>query len=169
MLRAGDVVDQGTHLVVLLTAAKTDRFGTGQGVVVGERRADPVTCPVRWWRRWRRMAQLNDADPAFVDVNGPLGAVKRPLVRFSHLGFAKRIRLVFDSVGLDLERYSAHSLRAGGASSMFAAGVPTEMITTMGRWTTNCFRDYIRLGVQQIASVAARMGAHLPALTHVVG
>jgi integrase len=35
---------------------------------------------------------------------------------------------------LNAERYTAHSLRAGGATVAYAAGVPISVIAAHGRW-----------------------------------
>lgn len=39
---------------------------------------------------------------------------------------------------------SGHSLRAGGATSLAAAGVPFDQIQAMGRWSSEAFRIYVR-------------------------
>jgi hypothetical protein len=39
---------------------------------------------------------------------------------------------------------SGHSLRAGGATSLAASGVPFDRIRAMGRWSSDAFRIYVR-------------------------
>ncbi|EFP90334.1 uncharacterized protein PGTG_16360 [Puccinia graminis f. sp. tritici CRL 75-36-700-3] len=39
---------------------------------------------------------------------------------------------------------SGHSFRVGGASLRMAMGVPIEEICQLGRWTSNCYKLYIR-------------------------
>jgi hypothetical protein len=39
---------------------------------------------------------------------------------------------------------SSHSLQAGGATSLAAAGISADHIQAMGRWSSNSFYIYIR-------------------------
>jgi integrase len=48
------------------------------------------------------------------------------------------------SIGLDAAQFSAHSLRAGGATDLFAAGVPFTTIQKMGRWVSAAAVLYYR-------------------------
>jgi len=57
------------------------------------------------------------------------------LIGFEVLGFTK------DDVGL-------HSLRSGGAMSMFLSGVSEIIIQRVGRWESFAFMDYIREQVE---------------------
>ncbi len=44
----------------------------------------------------------------------------------------------------DVNRYSSHSFRIGGATSAAAADLPDWLIKTLGRWSSNCYERYIR-------------------------
>lgn len=44
-----------------------------------------------------------------------------------------------------LHRFSSHSLRYGGASTLAAAGLPDAWIQTFGRWKSLAFLQYIKL------------------------
>ncbi|KAA1098826.1 hypothetical protein PGTUg99_007448 [Puccinia graminis f. sp. tritici] len=44
----------------------------------------------------------------------------------------------------NLEGLSGHSFRVGGASLRAAMGVPVEEICSLGRWTSNCYKLYLR-------------------------
>ena len=48
------------------------------------------------------------------------------------------------SIGLDPSKYSGHSFRAGGATDLFTARVPFDIIKKMGRWKSDssCRRYY---------------------------
>ena len=43
---------------------------------------------------------------------------------------------------------TSHSLRAGGATNAFLAGVPSEIIKILGNWKSDCYLRYIRLPEQ---------------------
>lgn len=53
--------------------------------------------------------------------------------------FLWRFRLVFPSSAV-----SAHSLRAGGATSLAAAGVPPAQIQAIGHWSSSAWQRYVR-------------------------
>ena len=71
-------------------------------------------------------------DPA---TNGPL--------RTNHLR-----DLIRRGMGLagepDPTQFGTHSLRIGGATALFAAGADETVIRTMGRWSSDCYRLYVR-------------------------
>ena len=44
----------------------------------------------------------------------------------------------------DPTQFGTHSLRIGGATALFAAGADETVIRTMGRWSSDCYRLYVR-------------------------
>ena len=52
---------------------------------------------------------------------------------------------------------STHSLRAGRATAMWAAGYSVEEIQRRGRWVSQCFRIYIWEGRERSEGVGSRM------------
>jgi integrase len=61
------------------------------------------------------------------------------------------------SLGEDPRMYSTHSLRAGGATNMYRAGVDALTIQFHGRWASDAFKTYTRLCSESVSTVAARM------------
>jgi len=55
-------------------------------------------------------------------------------------GVKRGVRLI----GLDHKEFSAHSLRAGGATDLFSYKVPYYIIKKMGRWTSDSAMLYFR-------------------------
>ena len=62
-------------------------------------------------------------------------------------------------LGLDPRRYGAHSLRIGGATAAFAAGMSPSTIRAAGRWSSEIYRIYCRLSRQSAAGVATSIGS----------
>ena len=58
--------------------------------------------------------------------------------------FAKELRSVIQFLGMDIKRYTPHSFRIGGASSLAAAGASDAQIRQAGRWASSAFLNYIR-------------------------
>jgi len=55
------------------------------------------------------------------------------------------VRSLMQAVGeTDPSQFGTHSLRIGGATALFAAGADETVIRTMGRWSSDCYRLYVR-------------------------
>ena len=73
-----------------------------------------------------------------------------PLFAFSDSTYLTRQRVTKSLQSLvgpsfpDVDRYSSHSFRIGGATSAAAADLPDWLIKTLGRWSSNCYERYIR-------------------------
>ena len=63
------------------------------------------------------------------------------------------------AVGWDPELYGAHSLRIGGATALFAGGADPMVIRPMGRWSSDCYRLYVRACFEQTVAWTSRMGS----------
>lgn len=140
----GDLTVTGEGLAVYVPVSKTDQDAHGETVAIPYG-SHPDTCPVRVVRAW--LAVLADAGitsgPLFrpIDRHGNIGDRTR-----SSAGRGRRGRLTPQAVNLIVKRaaaaaglehaetYTAHGLRAGGATSAAKAGAPMSAITRHGRW-----------------------------------
>ena len=55
----------------------------------------------------------------------------------------------------------AHSLRIGGATALFAAGAEPTIIRTMGRWSSDIYRLYVRACFNQTLDWSRKAGSTL--------
>ena len=53
-----------------------------------------------------------------------------------------------------LTSMSSHSFRIGAATTAAAAGYPRWLIQALGRWSSNCYRDYIRIPQDTLQNVS---------------
>lgn len=127
-----DVRETEDGLLILIRASKTDQDAEGIEIAIPYgQHAD--TCPVRVVRAWRN---------ALAEQGITSGRLVRSITRHGHLGESLSVDAVTDVVadravaaGLpNAAVYSAHSLRAGGATSAAKAGVPVSVIAAHGRW-----------------------------------
>ncbi|MBK8994136.1 MAG: tyrosine-type recombinase/integrase [Myxococcales bacterium] len=127
-------------LTVLVRRSKTDQEGVGfvVGVPFG---SVASTCPVLALRRWLDLAGIT-AGPVFRSIN-----IKNVLgPRLSDRAVAEIIKKRVAAVGLDPERYSGHSLRAGLATSAAKAGKTERSIMKQtGHESPTMLRRYIRI------------------------
>ena len=61
--------------------------------------------------------------------------------------------------GLPADRYGSHSLRVGGATALYHAGMPVEIIKRYGRWVSDCFQGYLWEGNEDSKGLAAKMAS----------
>ena len=93
-------------------------------------------CPVAamlWWMQWRR----GRADPG-----GPLFRLPSGK-NLTRQVFTAALRRTLVLLGHDGKAYASHSLRAGGAVSLAAAGYGSETIQMLGRWASQSFMAYL--------------------------
>ena len=57
---------------------------------------------------------------------------------------------------------SSHSFRIGAATTAAAAGFPRWLIQALGRWTSNCYREYIRIPPQTLQDVSTSLAKIYP-------
>ncbi|GAT68890.1 integrase [Planomonospora sphaerica] len=131
-LTLDDIAETSEGLEVRIRTSKTDKDSRGETIAI-PRGSHPLTDPVKVWRDW-------------LDLLGEAGITSgrllRSVTRHGHLGDQLGANAVNDIVrGLAVaagvpgaERFTAHSLRAGGATVAYAAGVPVSVIAKHGRW-----------------------------------
>lgn len=131
-LNLTDVVETEDGLEVLVRASKTDQDAIGAVVAVPRgQRAD--IDPVRLHRAWRAVL----AEHGITE-----GRLLRSVTRHGRIGSSVSADAINDVVrsaavraGLpNADGFSAHSLRAGGATSAYRAGAPVSVIAEHGRW-----------------------------------
>ena len=72
-----------------------------------------------------------------------------------HLAVA--LKELISALDLDSSLYSLHSLRRGGASAAYQAGVPFQDIKRHGQWKSDAFWLYITAPCVAASSVAAAL------------
>ena len=63
------------------------------------------------------------------------------------------------AIGEDPTEFGTHSYRIGGATALFAAGADPTVIRTMGRWSSDCYRLYVRACHERCQEWTRRAGS----------
>jgi len=141
-LDVADVSFEGEGLVLRLRRSKTNQEGELEEVAVLYG-SDPQTCPVRALQAWLVTAAIVDGRLfRAVDRAGRVGGG-----RLTARIVGERVKKIGARSGLDPERYAAHSLRSGFATSAARANKSEAAIMRQGRWKSiPVARRYIRAG-----------------------
>ncbi len=133
-LRLGDVeAVAGRGLRLLVRRSKTDQHGHGQDVAVWANPAEPLLCPAAaldaWLGHRNRARDLDWSAAEGTRRERPLFCALTKAGRatgaaLSDKAVARLVKGAAARAGLDPERYSGHSLRAGLATAAGDAGAP---------------------------------------------
>lgn len=92
-------------------------------------------CPVRLLSHYMQVRGASQ---------GPLFRTEKGLP-ISRNRFAGQLKTCLRRLPVDHSRFSLHSFRIGAATSAILAGKSHEEIRTLGRWSSDAFKRYIRL------------------------
>lgn len=129
-----DVRTSKKGIELAIKQSKTDQIGTGALVTIGP--GNKTLCPLKLLQKfmqYRKHAASSDA-----------------LYRFHNGSLLTRAKLQatlqesLQALGLPAHKFGTHSLRIGSATAAATAGVPMDIIKAMGRWSSECYRRYIR-------------------------
>jgi integrase len=144
---------EGRGVVALVRASKTDAAGEGEavGIPYGNHQE---TCPVTHLERWISFSGRSGDDPLFcpIDRHGNLKAGA-----LSGDGINDIVKRRVKEAGLDPDRYSGHSLRAGLPTSASEAKVGMEAWMPHTRHKSVAMR-YARRGTLFTNNPAAQVG-----------
>ena len=136
---------------VYIKASKTDPFR--QGTVIHLYQNNSPLCPVLALKKFL---------PFHATRSGPLFTWKdgRYLTRSGLASILAKIK------PQHISSMTSHSFRIGAATTAAAAGYPRWLIQALGRWSSNCYRDYIRIphNTLQNVSISLAKNHHTPSL-----
>lgn len=69
----------------------------------------------------------------------------------------RSMRALIRRAGIDPSQYAGHSLRIGGATMLKAAGVGTDLIKILGRWTSDAYTLYVRHTPAELAATLRKL------------
>ena len=106
--------------------------------------SNKAICPVFWTHHMVNRIPAKPTDPAFtIKVNGETLALSANQLIY-------RIRKWITLVGeVDPNIYSLHSLRRGGATFAYRCNIEAEMIRTLGAWSSDAYKRYIDITMDQ--------------------
>ena len=70
-------------------------------------------------------------------------------------------RSLLQKSGFNAAHYVGHSYRIGAATTAAAAKLPSWLIKTLGRWTSDCYERYIKIPPVTLYGVSATLTSSL--------
>lgn len=153
-LNVEDMEDRDEGVVLAKRRSKTDQEGIGAHVAVPYG-SDPETCPVLALRGWLADAEITSG-PIFrsVDRHGNVSTT-----RLTQRAVAMIVKRSADRGGLDGDRFSAHSLRAGFVTTAAANGASERAIAAQtGHRSMEVLRHYVRHATVFTDNAATSLG-----------
>ena len=109
-------------------------------------------------REMRNMLRV-DPTPAGEAMSTPLFRVPATGLPLRDSDISIAVKRCMVSVGEDPAQFASHSLRIGGATALFAAGADCTVIRTMGRWSSDLYRLYVRACFEKSIEWSRRCGS----------
>nr|XP_009304434.1 proline and serine-rich protein 1-like [Danio rerio] len=130
------LIDEET-IAFLIKQSKTDQSRKGHYIYIFN--IPSPTSPFQTllaYTHYRKTLSASPLDPLFIDDT------HHPVTRF---WFQKHLKYVLTNSGFPSESYSSHSFRIGAATTAAHKGLSQQHIQTLGRWSSDAFKTYIRL------------------------
>ena len=150
LVKNSDIIRSENHVKIQLRVSKTDPFRKGTQVLVY--RNQSITCPVAAVSKYLRCTRNITKSAPFFQLQNR-NPVTKPW-------FIRKLRQKLMAAGLDERKYSGHSFRRGGATSMAAAGIPDSIIKEAGRWSSNSYQVYVQPSNKSAESISQVLGNH---------
>ena len=162
-LRADDVVVLDAHgfptmeaqaavsVCISLRGSKTDQQGKGASRLLS-RSGHRCICPVFGALLLKHChGSLPGSWPIAV-VQGPVSPIVLSVQDVSEI-----IKSAAVDLGESAKSYGTHSLRIGGATQLYKAGVDSTTIQFQGRWVSDAFKRYTRLSLEVSSKLSEAM------------
>jgi hypothetical protein len=140
-----------------LLRTKTVRTGKGVDVDVGDYAS--AFSSAKLLERWISMNHLEGKPKCFLFPRVTRGSKFDWSKSVTTDWLRKVIKKRVASIGLDPRQFSAHSLRAGGATDLFMQRLPFYVIQKAGRWLSDAALVYYRADEDVLDAVAEAFGS----------
>ena len=134
-LAVGDIFFTETGIIVLIKWTKTLQFG--KTVLLPIPRIQHRHCPVTAITTMLHQRQCIE------NKNSPLFVFPDTQTAMTSVYMQSALHTLLDAMGQQVDRYSLHSFRRGGATAAYQAGVDHTKIRRHGIWSSDCFWRYI--------------------------
>ena len=100
-----------------------------------------------------------DPTPVGRDKSTPLFRTPSSNLPLQYSHVLATLRTMMSAIGENPEQFGTHSLRIGGATALFACGADETVIRTMGRWSSDIHRLYVRACFERCCDWTRKAGS----------
>ena len=143
-------VSPGVHTEILkyhIKSPKERRIGNGVKLEIFGNSS--FCCPVRAWKSWRGKVVLREERPVFMDSERKCFTGKS----FNRI-LTELTRCMTDGTDGVIK---SHSFRSGVATQMGQMGFTEQEIMAQGRWSSQAFKNYTKMGMVKRLQLAEKM------------
>jgi len=148
-----DFIFHDHAITVVYRYSKTNQLGSRTLSVPISPMSSPL-CPVRAVNNMFHCSPAHPSAPGFSYTIHPRNF---PITQAS---FISTLRYFLSALNLQASTFSGHSMRRGGATHAFRAGVPSELIKSHGDWASDAYLTYLHISDSQKLQVTQLMGNH---------
>jgi hypothetical protein len=133
-------------MFVRIKESKTDPFRAGQTITIGS--SNTPLCPVLAMENYLALRPTTLVGPLFVNSLG------KPLTKQE---VTRKTRQLLSQAGFQASNFAGHSYRIGAATTAASAKLPSWLIKTLGRWSSDCYERYIQTPPSTLLNVSATL------------
>lgn len=162
MLRAGELFtvkfsdiewcESECYFILWLGRSKTHRKGGPKEIYYSDYKGISAYTMLRWW--CKTYSHKYSTYDYLIPKTTEKGKIQWNS-KESASQWRIRLRIAFDKAGLPGRLYSGHSFRAGGATDLFSASMPTHDIQALGRWKSMAVMIYNRQAPRDVSRKAS--------------
>ncbi len=134
------------RMFVRIKESKTDSFRAGQTITIGS--SNTPLCPVLAMENYLALRPTTLVGPLFVNSLG------KPLTKQE---LTRKTRQLLSQAGFQASNFAGHSYRIGAATTAASAKLPSWLIKTLGRWSSDCYERYIQTPPSTLLNVSATL------------
>ena len=153
----GDVLEHPPGLVVILKWSKVNQTRRKQQLVpIPALSPQHPLCPVAAYKAMLAVHPTTSPNDPLLLMPGP-----SPCTPLTIPQLATCFRAVAAYLGYSPRQFSLHSLRRGGATAAFEAGINFTHIKRHGGWASDAFWQYISPNTPDFSALATPLGRHV--------
>ena len=99
-------------------------------------------------KKYLAIRPTGSVEPLFVN------RLEQPLTKHE---LTRKTRQLLSQAGFDASKFAGHSYRIGAATTAASAKLPSWLIKTLGRWSSDCYARYIQTPFSTLSSVSATL------------
>jgi len=138
-------------ITLYLPSSKADRYGQRSDIAIGESGISKW-CAVDAVLDLTRLRQATGEEISDTSFVFPAACGTRAV---SYCENTAAIKEDLADAGYDVSKFTGHSMRIGCATTLAANNVPDHLIQAIGRWSSDCYKRYIRIPQERRAGLSS--------------